>query len=329
LAELEAQIVAEMLQELDQLEAFESAALEAAVAEREALVAAAAAAAGGCRRLPRRARCILFAGYRGASVQSSGHHVHDCVCGLFLSAGMSPAPPSIRTAQHSCSPHTAPAGASPESPAAAGPHPRPPPPAAQQLLCPVCMGAFLLQRAGVVVCPRGCLQLNLAAESLSLGDLRARLEQVYEVRRGFHHPLCTSMRVCTHTHMRARACAHINTRTCAPTCPPPTPRTRCSIVSTPCCGAGAAHRQPTNLSRPRTPRALAATCDACRGPPPRPCPACLKQPACARPPTCRSTERRAAEGRSCFGWRTCSGAAASRAAAPRAAHITESWHDVT
>ncbi|KIZ00236.1 hypothetical protein MNEG_7728 [Monoraphidium neglectum] len=108
-----------MLQELDQLEAFESAALEAAVAEREALVAAAAAAAG----------------------------------------------------------------ASPESPAAAGPHPRPPPPAAQQLLCPVCMGAFLLQRAGVVVCPRGCLQLNLAAESLSLGDLRARLEQVYEEHR--------------------------------------------------------------------------------------------------------------------------------------------------
>ena len=47
------------------------------------------------------------------------------------------------------------------------------------------MGAFLMQRAGLVICPRGCVQLNLAAESLSLGDLRARLSQVYEVRSGW------------------------------------------------------------------------------------------------------------------------------------------------
>ena len=44
------------------------------------------------------------------------------------------------------------------------------------------MGTFLMQRAGVVACPRGCMQLNLAAESLSLADLRSRLGQVYEVR---------------------------------------------------------------------------------------------------------------------------------------------------
>ncbi|KAI8469785.1 MAG: replication protein A interacting C-terminal-domain-containing protein [Monoraphidium minutum] len=66
-------------------------------------------------------------------------------------------------------------------------HHAPPPPRAapggEQLLCPVCMGAFLLQRAGVVVCPRGCMQLNLAAESLSLGDLRARLQATYEEHR--------------------------------------------------------------------------------------------------------------------------------------------------
>jgi len=42
LADLERQIVAEMLGELEQLEAFEAAALAAAVAEREAFVA------GGC-----------------------------------------------------------------------------------------------------------------------------------------------------------------------------------------------------------------------------------------------------------------------------------------
>jgi hypothetical protein len=46
------------------------------------------------------------------------------------------------------------------------------------------MGAYLAQRAGVVVCPRRCVALNLAAESLSLADLGARLGAAYEVRGG-------------------------------------------------------------------------------------------------------------------------------------------------
>ncbi|GBF97989.1 hypothetical protein Rsub_10663 [Raphidocelis subcapitata] len=110
LSELESELVGEMLRELEQLEAFEAAALASAVAEREALVAA-----GGA-----------------------------------------------------CSPSHACDGPSQDS----------------SLLCPVCMGAFLLQRAGVVVCPRGCVRLNLAAESLSLRDLRARLGEVYEEHGG-------------------------------------------------------------------------------------------------------------------------------------------------
>lgn len=117
LAELEQQLVADMLHELELLDAYEAAELAAAVAEHEALTAAAAAG---------------------------------------VSSPTTAAPPGA-------------AGCSPSS-ASSSPG----------LLCPVCMRAFLLQRTGIVVCPDGCLQLNLAAESISLNDLRARLNHVYE-----------------------------------------------------------------------------------------------------------------------------------------------------
>jgi hypothetical protein len=56
LAELEAEMVAELRRELEQLEAYEAAALAAAVAEREALVAA---GAGGGPPARARARTVV------------------------------------------------------------------------------------------------------------------------------------------------------------------------------------------------------------------------------------------------------------------------------
>ncbi len=126
LADLERQIVAEMQGELEQLEAFEAAALAAAVAEREAFESCAGGGAGG-------------------SLQS-----HHSAAAAAAGGGASP-------------------GSSQET---------------EPLLCPVCMGSFLMQRAGLVVCGRGCVRLNLAAESLSLSDLRARLGHAFEVRSG-------------------------------------------------------------------------------------------------------------------------------------------------
>lgn len=86
------------------------------------------------------------------------------------------------------SPRSRPPGACSLSPAAAAAAAAslaaPPGASGESCLCPVCMGCHLLQRGGVVICQRGCVQLNLAQESLSLGDLRARLSQVFEVRMG-------------------------------------------------------------------------------------------------------------------------------------------------
>jgi hypothetical protein len=50
------------------------------------------------------------------------------------------------------------------------------------VLCPVCKGCHLVQRAGLLVCPAEGWRLNLAAESLSLDDIRARLAAAYQVR---------------------------------------------------------------------------------------------------------------------------------------------------
>lgn len=50
------------------------------------------------------------------------------------------------------------------------------------VLCPVCKSCHLVQRAGLLVCPAEGWRLNLAAESLSLDDVRARLAAVYQVR---------------------------------------------------------------------------------------------------------------------------------------------------
>ena len=118
LAELEREIVGELLRELEAHEAHDAAALAAAVAEREALEAAARAGGGG----------FGVQGEDGGGMAGAGAADAD----------------------------------------------------AEPLLCPVCMGAFLGQRAGVVACPRGCLCLNLAHESLSLADLRRRLAAAFE-----------------------------------------------------------------------------------------------------------------------------------------------------
>ncbi|WIA10489.1 hypothetical protein OEZ85_010678 [Tetradesmus obliquus] len=50
----------------------------------------------------------------------------------------------------------------------------------EAVLCPVCKSAHLALRHGRLVCPAEGWQLNLAAESLSLPDLRARLAAAYE-----------------------------------------------------------------------------------------------------------------------------------------------------
>jgi hypothetical protein len=50
------------------------------------------------------------------------------------------------------------------------------------VLCPVCKSCQLVQRSGLLVCPAEGWRLNLAAESMSLEDIRARLATAYEVR---------------------------------------------------------------------------------------------------------------------------------------------------
>lgn len=157
LADLEAQLVAEMLAELDELDAHEAAELEAAVAEREAWVAAGARArARAVAAAVPRARCAHVLHARAAAAADRG--------------------PTAPPAGAPCSPGASPMGAGPAAAAAAAA------PDAQ-LPCPVCFGAHLLQRAGVVVCPRGCVTLNVAQESLSLADLRASLARVYQEHR--------------------------------------------------------------------------------------------------------------------------------------------------
>lgn len=52
----------------------------------------------------------------------------------------------------------------------------------EALLCPVCRGAHLVQRHGILVCPREGWQLNLAAESLRVSDVQQRLAQAYQAR---------------------------------------------------------------------------------------------------------------------------------------------------
>jgi hypothetical protein len=57
------------------------------------------------------------------------------------------------------------------------------------VLCPACKSCQLVQRQGLLVCPAEGWRLNLAAESMSLDDIRTRLAAAYEVRPG----------VCAHT----------------------------------------------------------------------------------------------------------------------------------
>jgi len=49
------------------------------------------------------------------------------------------------------------------------------------VLCPVCHACTLVQRHGWLVCPSEGWQLNFAAESLHLGDVKARLAAAYQV----------------------------------------------------------------------------------------------------------------------------------------------------
>eukprot|EP00878_Enallax_costatus_P017693 GHUV01018589.1.p1 GENE.GHUV01018589.1~~GHUV01018589.1.p1 ORF type:complete len:148 (+),score=45.38 GHUV01018589.1:749-1192(+) len=48
------------------------------------------------------------------------------------------------------------------------------------ILCPVCRRAHLVQRHGRLVCPAEGWQLNLAAESLQLPDIRHRLATSFQ-----------------------------------------------------------------------------------------------------------------------------------------------------
>jgi hypothetical protein len=50
----------------------------------------------------------------------------------------------------------------------------------ENILCPLCQDAFLIQRKGVILCPRRHLRLDAAMEGLSLKDLRKRLASVLE-----------------------------------------------------------------------------------------------------------------------------------------------------
>ena len=48
------------------------------------------------------------------------------------------------------------------------------------VLCPLCQDAWLIQRNGVILCPRRHLRLDAAIEGLKLKDLRRRLASVLE-----------------------------------------------------------------------------------------------------------------------------------------------------
>lgn len=52
----------------------------------------------------------------------------------------------------------------------------------EQVLCPVCGRAALVQLHGVFACPLERWQLDVRVESLTLDSLRHRLAGVYEVR---------------------------------------------------------------------------------------------------------------------------------------------------
>jgi len=61
------------------------------------------------------------------------------------------------------------------------------------VLCPVCHACALVQRHGWLVCPSEGWQLNFAAESLHLGDVKARLAAAYQVHPAvviFQTPAC-------------------------------------------------------------------------------------------------------------------------------------------
>jgi hypothetical protein len=52
------------------------------------------------------------------------------------------------------------------------------------VVCPICQQAALVQHRGVILCPnqdRGCLRLDVAAERLSLDQLREQLSGTLEV----------------------------------------------------------------------------------------------------------------------------------------------------
>ena len=53
-----------------------------------------------------------------------------------------------------------------------------------QVLCPLCQDAWLIQRKGVILCPRRHLRLDAAMEGLQLKDLRRRLAAVLEEHSG-------------------------------------------------------------------------------------------------------------------------------------------------
>lgn len=79
------------------------------------------------------------------------------------------------------------------------------------VLCPVCKSCHLVQRAGLLVCPAEGWRLNLAAESLSLDDVRARLAAAYQVGLCLCSFLVMALRAalatrCRQTDPRVTAC---------------------------------------------------------------------------------------------------------------------------
>lgn len=49
------------------------------------------------------------------------------------------------------------------------------------VLCPVCQDAFLVQRRGVILCPKQDLRLDVAIEGLTPHDLKSKLAQQLEI----------------------------------------------------------------------------------------------------------------------------------------------------
>lgn len=50
------------------------------------------------------------------------------------------------------------------------------------VLCPVCKSCELVLRQGLLVCPRQGWMVNLAAESISMDQIRSNLATAYQVR---------------------------------------------------------------------------------------------------------------------------------------------------